>query len=154
MYTICTRPLSVQAENSRSCPTLGSSGYNGSLVIWRVVRLTAAKFKPLVFSVSGFALSSIANICIFSVISRVITWLYRFLPVTAAIVVSLLLLSVWQTDNSELCSGLGADCGVAASRKKEPQPWSTNTFGQMICSTDWTWSDYTAYVFRRHLRRS
>jgi hypothetical protein len=34
IYTIYTRPLSVQAENSRSCPTLGSSGYNGSLVTW------------------------------------------------------------------------------------------------------------------------
>jgi hypothetical protein len=47
---IYTRPLSVQAENSRSCPILSSSGYNGSLVTWTVVRLTAAKFKPLVFS--------------------------------------------------------------------------------------------------------
>jgi hypothetical protein len=32
IYTIYTRPLSVQAENSRSCPILCSSGYNGSLV--------------------------------------------------------------------------------------------------------------------------
>jgi hypothetical protein len=48
-FTIYTRPLSVQAENSRSCPILCSSSYNGSLVTWTVVRLTAAKFKPLVF---------------------------------------------------------------------------------------------------------
>jgi hypothetical protein len=39
IYTVYTRPLSVQAENSRSCPTLGSSGYNASLVTWTVVRL-------------------------------------------------------------------------------------------------------------------
>jgi hypothetical protein len=32
IYTIYTWPLSVQAENSRSCPTTSSSGYNGSLV--------------------------------------------------------------------------------------------------------------------------
>jgi hypothetical protein len=43
-----TRPLSVQAKNSRSCPILSSSGYNGSLVTWTVVRLTATKFKHLV----------------------------------------------------------------------------------------------------------
>jgi hypothetical protein len=32
--------------------------YNGSLVIWTVVSLTTAKFKPLIFSTSGFTLSS------------------------------------------------------------------------------------------------
>jgi hypothetical protein len=31
--------------------------YNGSLVTWTVVRLTTPKFKPLIFSTSGFALS-------------------------------------------------------------------------------------------------
>jgi hypothetical protein len=61
-HTIYTRPLSVQAENSRSCPFLNSLGYSGSLVTWKVVCLTAAKFKPLVLSVPGFALSNIANI--------------------------------------------------------------------------------------------
>jgi hypothetical protein len=32
-----------------------SLSYNGSLVTWTVVRLTAAKFNPLIFSTSGFA---------------------------------------------------------------------------------------------------
>jgi hypothetical protein len=36
-----------------------------SLDIWTVVHLTAAKFKPLIFSALGFALSYIAEICIF-----------------------------------------------------------------------------------------
>jgi hypothetical protein len=57
--------MSVQAENSRSCSFLSSLGYNGSLVILTAVCLTAAKFKPLVLSVPGFALSNIANISIF-----------------------------------------------------------------------------------------
>jgi hypothetical protein len=37
--------LSVQAQYSRSCPNLR---YNSSLDTWTVVRLTAAKFKPLI----------------------------------------------------------------------------------------------------------
>jgi hypothetical protein len=53
--------MSVQAENSRSCSFLSSLGYNGSLVTWTVVCLTATKFNPLVLSVPGFALSNIAN---------------------------------------------------------------------------------------------
>jgi hypothetical protein len=57
LYTIYTSPLSVKAEN-RSCPILSSSCYNGSLVTWTAVRLTAA----LIFSISEFALSYIANI--------------------------------------------------------------------------------------------
>jgi hypothetical protein len=36
--------------------------YNGSLVIWTTVSLATAKFKPLIFSMSRFALSSTANI--------------------------------------------------------------------------------------------
>jgi hypothetical protein len=36
--------------------------YHGSLDAWTVVHMTAAKFKPLIFSVSGFALSNVANI--------------------------------------------------------------------------------------------
>jgi hypothetical protein len=53
IYTICTRPVSVQAENIRSCSFLNSLGCNGSLVIWTVVCLTTTKFKPLVLSVPG-----------------------------------------------------------------------------------------------------
>jgi hypothetical protein len=33
IYTLCTRHISVPAENSRSCSFLSSLGYNGSLVI-------------------------------------------------------------------------------------------------------------------------
>jgi hypothetical protein len=62
--TIFPRPLSVQAQYSRLCPISSSFRYNGSLVTWTAVWLTAAKFKPLVFPVSGFALSNVANIFI------------------------------------------------------------------------------------------
>jgi hypothetical protein len=48
VYTTYTRPLSVQAQYSRSCPIISSSCYNSSLVTWTVVCLTAAKFKPLI----------------------------------------------------------------------------------------------------------
>jgi hypothetical protein len=40
------------------------SCYNGGLVTWTVLSLTTAKFKPLVFSLCGFALSYSANIFI------------------------------------------------------------------------------------------
>jgi hypothetical protein len=63
-----TRPLSAQAENRRSCPVLSSWSCNGSIVTWTVVCFIAAKFKPLIFSVSGFALSNIANIFIFMIL--------------------------------------------------------------------------------------
>jgi hypothetical protein len=65
MYcTIRRRPLSVQAENSTLYHILSSSGYNGSLVTWTVLCLAAAKFKPLVSSMSSFTSSDIANIFI------------------------------------------------------------------------------------------
>jgi hypothetical protein len=38
--------------------------YNGSPVTYTVVCLTAAKVKPFVLSLSGFALSNVANIFI------------------------------------------------------------------------------------------
>jgi hypothetical protein len=38
--------------------------YNDSLDTCTVVHMIAAKFKPLIFSVSGFALSNVANILI------------------------------------------------------------------------------------------
>jgi hypothetical protein len=59
VYTTHTRPLSVQAQY------ISSSCYNSSLVSWMVVCLTTAKFKPLIFTVSGFALSNVAKLCIF-----------------------------------------------------------------------------------------
>jgi hypothetical protein len=42
--------------------------YNGSLVTWTVISLTAAKFKPLIFPISGFALCYIANIYILMIL--------------------------------------------------------------------------------------
>jgi hypothetical protein len=42
--------------------------YHDSLHTWTVVHMTTAKFKPLIFSVSGFALSSVANIFIFMIL--------------------------------------------------------------------------------------
>jgi hypothetical protein len=42
--------------------------YHDTLVTWIVVHMTAAKFKPLIFSVSDFALSYAANICIFMIL--------------------------------------------------------------------------------------
>jgi hypothetical protein len=65
VYAVYTRPVSVQAQYSRSCHNLG---YNSSLDTWTVVRLTAAKFKPLMFSVSGFSLPNIADIRIFMIL--------------------------------------------------------------------------------------
>jgi len=47
--------------------------FNDSLVTLTVVNLTAAKLKPLKFSVYGFALSYVENICIFVI-------LYDLLP--------------------------------------------------------------------------
>jgi hypothetical protein len=55
VYTTYTRPLSVQAQYSRSCLIISSSCYNSTLVTWTVVCLTAAKFKPLIFPVSWFS---------------------------------------------------------------------------------------------------
>jgi hypothetical protein len=42
-------------------PNLHILCYNGSLVTWTVVSLTTAKFRPLTFSMSGFAFSYTAN---------------------------------------------------------------------------------------------
>jgi hypothetical protein len=42
--------------------------YNDSLDTWTVVHMTASKFKPLIFPVSGFDLSNVANIFIFMIL--------------------------------------------------------------------------------------
>jgi hypothetical protein len=42
--------------------------YNGSLVTWTVLSLTTAKFKPLIFSISGFTLSYTANMFILKIL--------------------------------------------------------------------------------------
>jgi hypothetical protein len=41
---------------------------NGSLVIWTVVRLTTAQFKPLICSISGFAMSYTANMIVLMIL--------------------------------------------------------------------------------------
>jgi hypothetical protein len=64
-YVKYTRPLSAQAQYSRSCQNLR---YNSNLDARTVVRLTAAKFKPLMFSMSDFALPNMADICIFMIL--------------------------------------------------------------------------------------
>jgi hypothetical protein len=69
-------PLSVQAQYNKSCPIINCFCYNGSLLIWTVVCLTATKFKPLIFPVSGFALSSVANIFIFMILYDYYSSLY------------------------------------------------------------------------------
>jgi hypothetical protein len=61
VYKIYTGPLSVQAQYSRFCPIFSSFRYNDSLVTWTAVCLTAAKFKPLIITMPGFALSNIAE---------------------------------------------------------------------------------------------
>jgi hypothetical protein len=67
VYTIYTRPLSEQAQYSK-IPHHLQLTLHSSLDTWTVVRLTAAKFKPLIFSVLGFTLSYIADICIFMIL--------------------------------------------------------------------------------------
>jgi hypothetical protein len=60
-------------------PILRILCHNSSLVTWMVVSLTTAKFKPLIFSMSGFILSYIVNMfnlfvphrkCIMSMLQR------------------------------------------------------------------------------------
>jgi hypothetical protein len=48
VYTAYTGTLSVQAQYSRWCPIISKSCYNSSLVTWKVICLTTAKFKPLI----------------------------------------------------------------------------------------------------------
>jgi hypothetical protein len=43
-------------------PILRILCYNGSLVTWMVASLTTSKFKPLIFSMSGFTFSYTANV--------------------------------------------------------------------------------------------
>jgi hypothetical protein len=49
-------------------PILFTLCYNYSLVTLTAVSLTAAKFKPFIFSVSGFALSYAANIFVLMIL--------------------------------------------------------------------------------------
>jgi hypothetical protein len=49
-------------------PILRILCYNGSLVTWAVVSKTAAKFKPLIFSMYDFVLSNAANMFILKIL--------------------------------------------------------------------------------------
>jgi hypothetical protein len=77
VYKIYTGPPSLQAHCSRLCPISSSFRYNSTLVTWTVVYLTAAKFKPLILSMSGFSLPNIANIFVIMVV---------WLPLVACII--------------------------------------------------------------------
>lgn len=70
LCTIHTKALSVQTQYGRLCPTEGSSRYYGSLDTCTVVHVTASNFKLLIFSVSGFTLSNIANIFDFYILNE------------------------------------------------------------------------------------
>jgi hypothetical protein len=67
VYKTYTGLLSFQVQYSRSWPITSSSCYNSSLVTLTVLCLTASKFKLLICSLSGFALSNVANIFIFMI---------------------------------------------------------------------------------------
>jgi hypothetical protein len=60
VYTVYTRPLTVQAENSRSCSIISSSRYDGGLVTWMVIRLTCQVESSCIFS--GVRMTKITNI--------------------------------------------------------------------------------------------
>jgi hypothetical protein len=49
-------------------PVLRILCYNGSSVTWTVVSLTTAKFKPLIFSMAGFALAYTTNMFILTIL--------------------------------------------------------------------------------------
>jgi hypothetical protein len=69
VHMLYLRPLSVRAQYSNLSPTNSSSRCHDSLDTWTVLHMSAAKFKPLIFSVWGFALSNIANIFIFMIMN-------------------------------------------------------------------------------------
>jgi hypothetical protein len=59
-YKVSFSPGSVQ--HIYALLLTSSSRHNGSLDTWMVVNMTAYKFKPIIFPVSGFTLSNIANL--------------------------------------------------------------------------------------------
>jgi hypothetical protein len=64
--SFCTTHKSSVSTGFREqiMPILRILCYNGSLVTYTVVRFTTAKFKPLIFSMSGFALSCTTKVFI------------------------------------------------------------------------------------------
>jgi hypothetical protein len=65
-YSFCTiHKLSVSIRFAKQITLVSYTlCYNGSLVTWTVVSLTTAKFKPLIFCMTGFTLSYTANMFI------------------------------------------------------------------------------------------
>jgi hypothetical protein len=70
IYCICMYVQYMQGvcltENSKACLVVCSSRYNGSLVAWTVLFLTAAKFKPHIFFCVGNSPCPMLRIFIFS----------------------------------------------------------------------------------------
>jgi hypothetical protein len=94
-----TNPLSVQDFQSRSCSSYLC--YNGSLVTWTVVDLATAKFKPLIFSMSGFTLPYTANMFILMI-------LYDFCVLSA----HFFLYNRIHAEGWKLCANRGPVCTV------------------------------------------
>jgi hypothetical protein len=69
-FSFCTTQKSSISTGftEQIMPNLHILCYNGSLVFWTVVSLTTAKFKPLLFSTSGFTLSYTANMFILMIL--------------------------------------------------------------------------------------
>jgi hypothetical protein len=77
-YTVCYRRNSWLCATHKSFVSTGVSEqimpilhflcHNGSLVTWTVASLTTAKFNPLIFSTSGFALSYTTNMFILMIL--------------------------------------------------------------------------------------
>jgi hypothetical protein len=65
-FALYTSPLSVQALQNRSC--LSYLCYSGFLVTRTVACLTTAKFKPVIFSVSGFCLFYVTKVFILTIL--------------------------------------------------------------------------------------
>jgi hypothetical protein len=79
MYVQYMQSLCQCRLGTAGCARTRSSCYNSCLVTWTVVHLTAVKFKPLIFSVSGFSCSSVVNICIFVILYDLCLLLAQFL---------------------------------------------------------------------------
>jgi hypothetical protein len=64
IYTVCTTPLVRLGFVKHIMSYASNIRYNRFLVTLKVVRLSAAKFKPLILPTYGFALFCVAYICI------------------------------------------------------------------------------------------
>jgi hypothetical protein len=69
-FFFCTthKPSVSTGFTEQIMPNIHILCYNVNLVIWTVVSLTIAKFKPLIFSVSGFTFSYTSNMFILMIL--------------------------------------------------------------------------------------